>query len=757
MKPLDSLNNTYNQIEEVIQSHHDEIGSIANRLKQDYQISNLAETIKELKSLEDESKVLRVGIVGRVKAGKSSLLNALLFNGEDILPKAATPMTAALTIIKHHDEEGAVADLDFYTEEDIQQIKKGYDNYLQEKEQLIAEYTKKQQNNSDGKISKILNPTKSKEEKEKLAEKIEKQVERTLRNSPNNPSYDQYQRIKNSNTNLTSLKQQSQLKASNITELVNDQLEKFVGADGQYMPFTKSVTLSIHHEGLKGLEIIDTPGINDPVQSRGKRTDDMLQSCDVIFLISPAGQFLSHEDMELMKRITSREGIQEVYIIASQTDNQLFGSEKADTLNLTLKNIRQSLTDHARQTLREDAKNNPYSKLICDKAQTHEVICTSGVAYSMSQRLGNQSSWDANLQHVWQNLKTEYPDAFTNEQSTKIMLDTLANIEQLQDILKDVHQRKEDIQKNRIIELQKQKTQSLQEYLESLCHYIQNRLKDLDNSDIAKIRQEQKFLDNKLVEIKLNINNAIKDINIQTDLSIRDKLLNTLEEIIKDFQANAEKAESEEKEEYKELVKKAPWWKFWAEDEYKTESRKISLVSATQVVFALKEMRSNIEDRLATTAKIGIKERQTYIQSQITKAMRGANQENDENIDIKQLNEIILNILSLLPKEDFKLKHDLPNQLNKTGSLKGNACEEFLDNVQNYIGNLKSEIRSDIKIFVQKINDNLEKAALAETLTNSLKKEQSNKIHELENIKLTKAKYARIEQKLNQLKETING
>ena len=45
----------------------------------------------------EEGRDLRLGIVGEVKAGKSSFLNALIFDGEDILPKAPTPMTAALT------------------------------------------------------------------------------------------------------------------------------------------------------------------------------------------------------------------------------------------------------------------------------------------------------------------------------------------------------------------------------------------------------------------------------------------------------------------------------------------------------------------------------------------------------------------------------------------------------------------------------------------------------------------------------------
>ena len=44
----------------------------------------------------DERK-LNIGVVGQVKAGKSSFLNTLLFSGKEVLPKAATPKTATLT------------------------------------------------------------------------------------------------------------------------------------------------------------------------------------------------------------------------------------------------------------------------------------------------------------------------------------------------------------------------------------------------------------------------------------------------------------------------------------------------------------------------------------------------------------------------------------------------------------------------------------------------------------------------------------
>ena len=52
----------------------------------------------------DANNTLRIGVVGQVKAGKSSMLNALFFDGDSILPKAATPMTAYLTILRYNEE-----------------------------------------------------------------------------------------------------------------------------------------------------------------------------------------------------------------------------------------------------------------------------------------------------------------------------------------------------------------------------------------------------------------------------------------------------------------------------------------------------------------------------------------------------------------------------------------------------------------------------------------------------------------------------
>ena len=67
-------------------------------------------------ALINEGKILKIGVVGQVKAGKSSFLNSLMFNGEDVLPKASTPMTAGLTILEYG--ESNFFEVEYYDEKE---------------------------------------------------------------------------------------------------------------------------------------------------------------------------------------------------------------------------------------------------------------------------------------------------------------------------------------------------------------------------------------------------------------------------------------------------------------------------------------------------------------------------------------------------------------------------------------------------------------------------------------------------------------
>ena len=85
-------------------------------------ITDLESVLKEFReggnTLLSEGDILQIGIVGQVKAGKSSFLNSLFFDGENILPKASTPMTAGLTIIEYAEKNSF--EVEYFSDEDWQ-------------------------------------------------------------------------------------------------------------------------------------------------------------------------------------------------------------------------------------------------------------------------------------------------------------------------------------------------------------------------------------------------------------------------------------------------------------------------------------------------------------------------------------------------------------------------------------------------------------------------------------------------------------
>ncbi|MGL2498208.1 dynamin family protein [Helicobacter pylori] len=108
----------------------------------DNSVIKTEELEKTLKEMQAEDRDLKVGIIGRVKAGKSSLLNALIFEGAEVLPKAATPMTASLTIFKYANTLSA--EVEFYSPKDIAELKNEHARYVREFSRIVEEEVKKQ-------------------------------------------------------------------------------------------------------------------------------------------------------------------------------------------------------------------------------------------------------------------------------------------------------------------------------------------------------------------------------------------------------------------------------------------------------------------------------------------------------------------------------------------------------------------------------------------------------------------------------------
>lgn len=192
-----------------------------------------------------ENRKLNIGVVGQVKAGKSSFLNTLLFGGQEILPKAFTPKTATLTKMEYSEEN--IIQIEYYSLEEWEVLE---DNARVDLDDEI--YT-------------------SAREIVEMVRRNGLDVEPYLEKGSERIRFDSY---------------------DDLIQNLND----YVGEDGRYTPIIKAVTLYLNKEDFRGISIVDTPGLNDPIASRTIRTKEFMELCDVVFFLSQSGSFLDKSD-----------------------------------------------------------------------------------------------------------------------------------------------------------------------------------------------------------------------------------------------------------------------------------------------------------------------------------------------------------------------------------------------------------------------------------------------------------------------------
>ncbi len=577
---------------------------------------------KTIKGMQAENRGLKVGIIGRVKAGKSSLLNALIFEGVEVLPKAATPMTASLTVLKY--AKTLSAQVEFYSPKDISEIKNEHARYEREFQRMVDEEFNKQKEKQSlanrakeglkeglNKFGKSLSINKSGGEApkerilsdEEILEKARKIAKSELeKDTKLVSSHDQYEKMKKSGL-LNTETLDSCIQANSLEEL-NQKLLQFVGANGRYVPYTKAVQISLNNPNLKDLEIIDTPGVNDPIVSREQRTKALLKDCHVVFIVSPSGQFLTDSDMDLFDRVSNKEGLQEIYFVASQTDSVVCAPSEVQNsrhhLPTALENAQKTLLSGLNQTMEALIQKNPNQRGIFEKAIKNGVILTSGACFSMYKDFKNQASWESKKEEYYntlRNLTNAYPDAFNSIDKSEESLLLLSNMGTIKERLEKAAQRKEEIISQRLQDYIKSQANNLHNWIVQLLQDLEkekNRIKDADMGAITKQIEAYKKLSD---EIEIGFRDAYEAFIFHFIKNIRDGLDKTLKEVIQKASARAREEEKEER--YTERVKQGGAWGsfkrnflWWADDDagYDEVERTRVVVKAGAVVDYLIEM-----------------------------------------------------------------------------------------------------------------------------------------------------------------------
>ncbi len=717
---------------------------------------------KTLKELQNTNRDLKVGIIGRVKAGKSSLLNALIFEGVEVLPKAATPMTASLTVLKYADTLSA--EVEFYSPKDILELENEHERYVREFNRIVDKEVKKQKEKQSlanrakegiKSLSNKLSRNKSDKEapKERVLsdEEIVKRAERIAKSELEKDarlvsSHDQCERMKKSGSpNTENL--DSCIQANSLQEL-NQKLLQFVGTDGKFMPCTKAVQISLNNPNLKDLEVIDTPGVNDPIASREERTKALLKDCDVVFIVSPSGQFLTDSDMDLFDRVSNKEGLQEIYFVASQADSAVLSMSVVEKsrhhLPTALENAQKALSSQLNNIMGKLIEKYSNQREIFEKAIKNGVILASGVCFSMHKDFNNQASWERNQKTeeyhnaLW-NLRNSYPDAFSSDDKSEESLLFLSNMGAIEERLKKAAQRKEEIVSQRLQDYAQSQANNLHNLITQLLQDLEDEKKRVKNADMGAIKEQIEAYEKLSGNIEMKFREAYEEFILHFINNIRVGLEEALKKAIQT--AKTRSREEEEEEHYIERVKQGGLGgcarffgsvfgeKDWG---YNEVARTRATIKAGAVLDYLIEMHERCESALNDSADsfkvVFRKELYAKVFSQLREII------SDDLIDGVAFQKSVMAVLNSIEFKEFDYTDKLPGEIRgKTGNLKGDKADAFIQSVEMHVRNFKDETREDVKGYIQGLRETLERQNFASDTLKKLKENMQNLHNQVQN------------------------
>ncbi len=722
---------------------------------------------KTLKEMQDTDKNLKVGIIGCMKAGKSSLLNALIFEGVEILPKAATPMTASFTVLKY--AKNLSAQVEFYSQKDISELENEHARYEREFQRMVDEKVKEQKEKQSlsnrakegfNKVGKFLTKNKSDKEApkervlsdEEILEKARKIAKNKLKDDTKLvSSYDQYEKMKKSGlTNTETLDPRIQ---TNSLEELNQKLYQFVGKEGKFMPYTKAVQISLNNPNLKDLEVIDTPGVNDPIVSREERTKALLKDCDVVFIVSPSGQFLTDSDMDLFDRVSNKEGLQEIYFVASQTDSAVCAPSEVQNsrhnLPTALENTQKSLSSSLDKAMEALIQTNPNQRGIFEKAIKNGVILTSGACFSMYKDFKNRASWESKKEEYYntlRNLTNAYPDAFNSVDKSEESLLLLSNMDAIRGRLEEAAKEKENIISQRLQDYAKSQANNLHNLITQLLQDLEDEKKRVKNADMSAIKKQIEAYEKLSGNIETDFREAYEEFIFHFIKNTRDGLNETLAKAIQKASAGAQKEEKIEKEtkRYTERVVQDGFWGdfkrtflSWADDDagydevLRTATIEVTTIKAGAVVDLLIEMHKICEKALNDSVKSFKIVFKKELYAKVFPVLRQIIND-DDLIDEMAFKKSVHAVTDKIKFEEFS--YTLPSEIGaKTGILRGYGAVQFAQSVETHLRDFEAESKNDVKEYCTDLEKELEKQDFANGVLSNLKKDMQNLKNQVQN------------------------
>ena len=413
-----------------------------------------------------DNDTLTIGVIGQMKCGKSTFLNSFVF-GDNVLPAATTPMTAALSVITYGEKQKIVAE--FYNQDEWAEQKLQASRSLDEVEGNTMEE------------SKIKAAKELMEKASKLGGKLDSYLGKTQEDDFEN-------------------------------------LEEYVGADGKYVSITKSVTIYYPKEYLKGVEVVDTPGFNDPIVSREERTKAFLKKADVVLMMLYAGRPFDATDRDILFKNVRQCGIGKVIIGINKYDIPYENGE-------TEEEIKQYVVEQIKKACKE-CKDNTLVEIL---NETEPIPLSAEIAL-LSEMPSTKIEADKALTFAWKRTKDLFEINSSSEFREKSHIDDLiAAIKQvievekgkilftkpLNAILAAGESKKEEVARNR------QDSESLVQNLNTPDEELEECLKNIERTERKLSRKVGYLADDLDTIFRPIVNKGCREMEDEVDKTCR--------------------------------------------------------------------------------------------------------------------------------------------------------------------------------------------------------------------------------------------
>ena len=410
-------------------------------------IRHIAEDLhNNWKDFTRDERKLNLAVVGRVKAGKSTFLNTIVFGGQHILPEAFTPKTATLTKIEYAETNSL--EIEYYSSEEWKELER---------------QAKSSEGSDAAKAAKELTES-----------------------------------VKASGVNVSAiLRKGAETETFASENELMGRLNRYVGENGEITPLVKCVTLKINKAELDGISIVDTPGLNDPVISRTQKTRDFLGLCDVVFFLSPASQFLDKNDVDLLRAQLPQKGVARLILICSRFDDALVDAiYDVDSLEEAIDEVKSALNDQAKSIFGKQASeyskagNSAIASLL---SECESPIFVSSLFHNMLSK--PSSSYNAAEDNAFDNLNTH--DDLDDE-----MMETIGDIRPVETRLGEVIRQKDSVLAKKAQGFVPLAENNLIDHLAAFKAGAIHRLNQIEGSDKNELERQQKSLQSKIHTIQ---------------------------------------------------------------------------------------------------------------------------------------------------------------------------------------------------------------------------------------------------------------